>query len=452
MFVKVMRLLIIFTLIIFAFASGSKAGLIRDAQTEEYLHNLADPIAKMAGISPQNLRLFIIADSRLNAFVAGGSNIFINTGLITETTKPEMLLAVLAHEMGHIQAGHLISMGENIEQAQVQTIVTYLLGAAAAAAGSSDVAMALITGGGHLANRGMMAHTRGNEQAADQAAINFFEQMNLSTAGMVEMFELLRRTEKRYTTGVTVDSYARTHPLSRERITHIRAHSESSQNKSGTLSKELQQEHIQVKAKLIGFIEEPNQLLITFNQDNQSIEAKIIRSVAYMRLSLFNQAKDEVDGLIKQSPQNPYLHELKGYILYEARLYDEAIISYEYAHKLKPNNAILASDYAKSLLASNNDLHWNKAKDLLEKSSIKDPTYQPTWRNLAKIYGRGGEIGKAELCLAEIAALNQNKEELLEHLSRAKQSISKENQTDMLRLEDLENYANTLKDKENDIF
>ena len=163
----------------FSFAPA-KAGLIRDAQIEEYLRQLTTPIAGVSGINPDNLRIFIVADSRINAFVAGGSNIFVNTGLITNARNPDMIMGVLAHEMGHIYAGHIVGISQNVEQAQAQMIMSYLLGAAAAAAGSPDVGAAIMSGGGHVINRSLLAHSRANEQAADQAAIGFLDKLHLS--------------------------------------------------------------------------------------------------------------------------------------------------------------------------------------------------------------------------------------------------------------------------------
>jgi predicted Zn-dependent protease len=443
--VIIYRILLAFTGCMFSFAPA-QAGLIRDAQIEEYLHQLTTPIAGVAGINPDNLRIFIVADSRINAFVADGSNIFVNTGLITNARNPDMIMGVLAHEMGHIYAGHIVGISQNVEQAQAQMIMSYLLGAAAAAAGSPDVGAAIMSGGGHIANRSLLAHSRANEQAADQAAIGFLDKLQLSSIGMLQMFERLRREEKKYLMGQNIDSYARTHPLSKERITHMRAHVEATKGKYPRLDQKLQTEHQQVKAKLIGYLEDPTQVMVEFGSSNNTSEAHIARAIAKMRISLFNEALQEAEALIALEPNNPYFHEIKGAVLYEARRYDEAIIEYQIARKLLPNSALIRSDYAKVMVASGReDLQAEAKQELLYASEI-DPTYQPTWRNLAKIYGREGEIGKAELCLAEIDALNQNKEDLIAHLDRAEQRLNDNDAGSRLRLQDLRLYAETLED------
>ncbi len=422
------------------------AGLIRDAQIEEYLRKLTLPIAQIAGINPQSLRIFIVADSRINAFVAGGSNIFINTGLITEAQNPDMIMGVLAHEMAHIYAGHIIGISASVEQANVQMVLSYLLGAAAAAAGSADVGAAIISGGGHIANRSLLAHSRANEQAADQAAISFMDKLQLSSEGMLQMFERLRREEKKYIIGQNVDSYSRTHPLSKERITHMRSHVEETRGKYPHLEAKLQREHNLVKAKLIGYLGDSQQVMLQFIATDNSEEAHIARAIAKMNISLFNEALNEIEPLIAIEPNNPYLHEIKGSILFESRRYDEAITEYKIARDLLPNSALIRSDYAKVMVESNRQELQELAKQELLYASEIDPTYQPTWRNLAKIYGKQNDLGNAELCLAEIAALNQNKEDLLEHLERAKNQLTTNQSEAIIRIEDLLLYANTLKD------
>ena len=44
--------------------------------------------------------------------------LFIHTGLIMRTKTPSQLLGVLAHEIGHLAAGHLIRRREAIEIAK----------------------------------------------------------------------------------------------------------------------------------------------------------------------------------------------------------------------------------------------------------------------------------------------------------------------------------------------
>src|SRR4051812_49955698 len=83
----------------------------------------------------------IVQDNSLNAFVAGGQRIFINTGLIMRTETPNQLIGVLAHESGHIAGGHLARMQEELRSLSTLQILETILAGGAMAAGAT-------TGGG----------------------------------------------------------------------------------------------------------------------------------------------------------------------------------------------------------------------------------------------------------------------------------------------------------------
>ncbi len=78
----------------------------------------------------------IVQDNTLNAFVAGGQRIFINTGLIMRTETPNQLIGVLAHESGHIAGGHLARMQEELRALTTLQILEMILATGAMAGGS----------------------------------------------------------------------------------------------------------------------------------------------------------------------------------------------------------------------------------------------------------------------------------------------------------------------------
>jgi predicted Zn-dependent protease len=116
----------------------SGPNLIRDAEIEGLLRQYSRPIFKVARINPDAVRVFIIADDTINAFVAGGQRIFVNTGLFTKTKSYKEIIGVLAHESGHISGGHLAKMQNEVDSASTERIIGMLLGAAAAMGGSAD--------------------------------------------------------------------------------------------------------------------------------------------------------------------------------------------------------------------------------------------------------------------------------------------------------------------------
>ena len=93
--------------------------LIHDAEVETTIRSLATPLFQAAGLAPEAVRIYLVQDDTLNAFVIGGQNIFLHTGLLLRTETPEQLAGVIAHETGHIAGGHLVRTGEEIGRAHV---------------------------------------------------------------------------------------------------------------------------------------------------------------------------------------------------------------------------------------------------------------------------------------------------------------------------------------------
>ena len=115
-------------------AAWAKAG-IRDAEIEKILRGYSDPIFRAGGLDEKAVEVYIINDPTLNAFVAGGQNVFINTGMIMTFDTPNELKGVIAHETGHITGGHLARGPEAMAKAEVPMLITMLAGVAAIAAG-----------------------------------------------------------------------------------------------------------------------------------------------------------------------------------------------------------------------------------------------------------------------------------------------------------------------------
>jgi predicted Zn-dependent protease len=402
-------------------------------------------VLKAAALSPEQVRMFIVSDPDLNAFVAGGSNIFLHTGLMVETETPEMLLGVIAHETGHITGGHLIRADAFLEKAQAGSILTYLLGAAAIAGGGGEVGAAILTGAMHTSNQALLRYTRSNEQAADQAALGFLDTAGITAEGMLMMFERLRREEKQHV-GVNQDVYARTHPLSSERIAHMRAHLKAS-SKQAKLSPALHQWHQRVRAKLVGFLSERTDVMGRYPRTDTSVPAHIARAVMHSNASEKSEALREVEAALKVEPNNAYLHELRGHILFKAGEMEASASAYRKAVVHAPNSPVLLSDAARPLVALATSEALAEAKALLQLTTSKDPTYGQSWQLLAQVYGKTGDLGMAELALAELAALNSNSEELRRHLARTEGKLDPYSPA-ALRAEDLRRFAKQLEKKE----
>ncbi len=432
--------------IAFCTSTAVAAGLIRDAETEDYLRDLAAPVFSAAGLAPSQVRLFIISDSTLNAFVAGGSNLFLHTGLIVETDTADMLLGVIAHETGHIAGGHLVRTDAFLERAKLSSIMTYLLGAAAIAGGGGQAGVGILAGASQLSSRSMLSYTRANEEAADQAGLTFLQKAGISAKGMQRMFERLRREEKQHLQA-DQDPYLLTHPLSEERISHMRARVQTEGTGVQPLPAAMQERHRRIRAKLIGFLFEPSEVKNLYPPSDTSVAARIARAVMDANGSDTAQGLNEIDAALKREPNAPYLNELKGYILFKAGRMPESAAAYRTARRLRPSSPVLLSDAAKPLVALGTPAAYREAKGLLTSASNADPSYGQSWQLLAQVYGNTGEPGMAELSLAELSALGSDRGELTRHLDKAASTVSPYSPAG-LRIEDLRRFAKQMKEKD----
>src|SRR5579883_770600 len=129
-------------------AAQEGVAILRDAEIEGIIRSYATPIWRVAGVDPDAVHVYIVNDPTLNSFVAGGQNLFMNSGTILRSESPNQLVGIIAHETGHIAGGHLARTDEALRNATIQSIIALVAGAAAAAAsGNGGAAAAAVLGG-----------------------------------------------------------------------------------------------------------------------------------------------------------------------------------------------------------------------------------------------------------------------------------------------------------------
>ena len=111
-------------------SAEEKRSFISDAEVENTIRAYAMPLLQAAGLEPSDFRIYLVNDSALNSFVAGGQRLFINTGLLMRSDNASQVIGVIAHEIGHIAGGHLTRTQEALSNASAQTILAMVLGAA----------------------------------------------------------------------------------------------------------------------------------------------------------------------------------------------------------------------------------------------------------------------------------------------------------------------------------
>ncbi|GAB4177647.1 MAG: M48 family metalloprotease [Thalassobaculales bacterium] len=401
-------------------AQGRSISLIRDAETEALVADYAAPLFAAAGLDPAAVDIVIVNDRNFNAFVAGGQRLFVNTGLLVQSRDPLKVIGVLAHETGHIAGGHLARMREVMRDATTMHILATILAGAAMVAGGRG---ATGTGGDpDVTQRFLLQYSRVQEQAADQAGVNLLEATGQSARGMMETFEYLQGQEL-LTTG-RQSPYARSHPLTADRIEFIRGHLERSRFTSVPAPPELVRRQHRIIGKLRGFIDPMGRTLQAYKPDDPSEEARIARAVALHRNAAHDEALALVDGLIAQFPEDPYYRELKGQFLFESGRPGPAVAAYREAVRLLPGAPLLRIGLAQALLAGEGEAAAREALTQLSEATRRETDYGLAWRLLAIAHGRLGDIGSAALALAEQALSEGRRGDAVQQAKRAQQLLA----------------------------
>jgi predicted Zn-dependent protease len=380
-------------------ADGPALSFIRDAEIESSIRRMGDPIFRAAGLDPAAVQILLVRDPTLNAFVAGGQNIFIHTGLLLASTDASQLIGVIAHETGHIAGGHLIRGRDAMTQASAEAVLAMILGVAAGiASGNVGAGAAVITGGQQVAMRSLLSYSRGQEASADNAGLMFLDRACLSAAGLLGFLETLAGQDL-----LPLDrqvEFVRTHPLTQDRIDAVRYHVEHAACSGKAVDPAIVALHDRMKAKLQGYLN-PDAVLLRTTDGDPRLNTRYSRAIAFYRKQDTAHALSLLDGLLQAEPKNPFFWELKGQILFENGQVAAAVPAYRQAVDLFPDSALLRTSYAQTLVELNRPDQLDEAITQLQEANRLEARSPLTWRLLATSWGKQGKEGDAAYALAE---------------------------------------------------
>ncbi len=374
--------------------------VLRDAETEAMLREISRPLVAAAGLQPDNVRIVLLHERDINAFVAGGQIIYIHSGLITSAENANEVQGVIAHELGHITGGHIIRLQQGIQQATGIMILSLILGAAAMAMGAGEAGMGVMAAGQQAAMGRFLAFSRTQESSADSAGASYLSRAGLSGRGSLAFFGRLQNLEFRM--NIPQDNgYARTHPLNSERISALEHVYQGDPAWNGPTDPGVEERFQRVRAKLIGFVEDPRNVLNRYPESNRSIPARYARAYAWHRDHHPDRALAEADSLLAERPDDPYFLELKGQILLETGRPQEALESLRQAVDRAPNQPLLAALLGHALIATEEPSNFEEAKRVLRVAVQRDNDNPFAWYQLGIVYDREGDQARAALATAE---------------------------------------------------
>ncbi len=428
------RFILPLAILAYSSAQAQAISLISDEESEIFLQKITQPLFKAAGIPYNRNKVFIVNDNSLNAFVSDGNSLFIHTGTLTSASSPEEISGVIAHETGHIMGGHIIRQKLKNESLQQASLVSMLLaGTTAAVTGRGDVAMAIALGGQSSTLSNYMQYRTEQERSADESAVKLLNATKQSPQGMLKFMK--RISQRNDLSGIEETPYFRTHPVTRERINFMEKATAQSDYQPGRKNLD---EFLRIKAKLLAFLETPEQTFRRYPLSNSSVPARYAQAIAYFKQFDINNALKKINGLIKEESDNPFFHELKGQIYLETGKIKPAKQEYQTALAKLPGSPLLQLSLAQAILEdapTPDDL--KKAVSLLNQANIKQPTPMG-WLLLSRAFEASGNTAYSSYAAAEYS-LSIGMPDVAQRQADNAQKYLKNDKKLKLKIDDLQN-------------
>ncbi len=325
--VLINRLFVIFFFSNLFFSNIVHSNQIFDYETEIFLNKLLDNIKEVNTFN-RNINVHIIRDNNPNAFVVPNNTLIVSSGLIEQSPDYVSLLAVLAHEVGHLQYFHLEKRIDSLEQFSKLNLLANL----AAITGSILADEPQILGGTIASqaniNNFYLSFGREQEREADLYSIETLEKLKLPSESLIKLLRILEQNALSKGFDEEYQKFS-THPIFKERYQIIK---NNSQNKKFNFDESIQNEFDFIKAKFLGF-NNKSDLGVLKNDHKIYFE-----SINNSKLGKLESSLKKINLLIKKYPKYVFLLETKGDILRSHGFVNESLKFYQIVLRKYPDN------------------------------------------------------------------------------------------------------------------
>ena len=402
-------------------------------------------VAALCAMAQTDLKK-LVAYSSINAFVAGGLNLFLNTGLLLRAENANQVIGVIAHEAGHIAGGHQQKLRDQLDRARTMAIIATLLGAGAMVAGATSksnglagAGMGVAAGGGEMAQRSILAYQRTEEITADRSAITYLNATGQSGMGMLKTFARFQNALS--LSGTQVDPYRISHPMPQERIANLEALVKQSPYVDKVDPPALQQRHDMMRIKIAAYMQGQAAVARLMRKNPGSLASRYGDAQQTYLYGNPGAALAKTAALIKEQPKNPYFQELRGDILMKVNKPRDAADAYAKAVSLDAaRSGLLMVSLGQALMAIGTPDSLRKAVAQLNNGIGRDKENADAYRYVAQAYGELGDIPTADLATAEGHYYSGDYQNAKIFAMRAQQKL-KRGEPRWLRAQDIINYT-----------
>ncbi|MBR3930869.1 MAG: M48 family metalloprotease [Alphaproteobacteria bacterium] len=412
---------------------GYGASLINDTETERLLNKLIQPLADAANIPDGRLKIHIVDDNDFNAFVTGGEDVYVYTGLLKQIKSPNAFQAVIAHEMAHTIGGHMAQMADRMDAEMKRTMLIQALGVGLMVAGGNpSLGAGVLAGSGGVARQSMLAFTRDEERIADDLGVKLMMDAGLNPNGFVDVLEQMQEITGAAESKINPNMV--NHPLTTERLNNVREkikHLDIKKSKT-----QYDDEFKLVQAKLVGYLDDLQRVRELYPNTDKSDAGLYARAIANMRGGNLDGAKMGVQTLIARNPNNPYFYELMGDIEYQFGHFDDSVAAYEKSLALAGNAPQIQTALALVLTERNKPGDTQQAIELCKRSILGEPAPLTYWV-MGRAYGED-DPGRSAWAMAEYYNLI-GKDDQVKKYAKIAQKKLKKNDPEYIKAGDLLN-------------
>jgi predicted Zn-dependent protease len=421
--------------VVAAATPASAQSVLRDAETEAMLAEMSAPLVTAAGLSPRDVKIVLVNDQSINAFVAGGQTVYVNSGTILAADSANEVQGVIAHEIGHITGGHVALADRMGKEPMGISLLSMVVGLAAMAMGGGEAGAGILAAGQQAAMGKYLAFSRAQEASADAAGATYLNGANVTGRGYLSFFKKMQQLEYRYGINRKV-GYMLDHPVSSERIANLTQTMQTAPAWNKPLDAPLEERFKRVKAKLAGYVLDPDDTLKRYPLSDQSIYAHYARAYAYHKGGFPDRADAEAAALVLAKPEDPYFEEIQGQILLEAGKPRQALAPLRKATEGSRNNPLIATTLGHALIATEDKKNLPEAIGVLRVATQRDDDNPWAWMQLGTAYEMTGDTARAALATAERAQMTGDQRTAIQSAKYALANIPA-GTSDWLRAQDI---------------
>lgn len=193
-----------------------------EGPTADYVRRIGEKTAAAAGV-PGQCTFTLINTDVVNAFAVPGCYIYITRGILAIMNSEDELASVLGHEVGHVVADH---SARRQNAAALSTLGALIVGVAT---GSGELAQLA----GQVGQVWTLSYSRDQEFQSDDLGVRYLRANGYNQFAAADMLralgiqdELNARISNRDAASA-IPAWARTHPLSADRVTRANAQAQA---------------------------------------------------------------------------------------------------------------------------------------------------------------------------------------------------------------------------------